>query len=129
MSQLILVQALNLYIERLIKMSSTTNPTVSALQQIADIFKNQLANLGNVEVQVLNAPVQNFLAFLKANPTAVNSPLTIMPQITVLQAQIIAAQTTGEASVITNIASSLSSAFNTWAAAAASVQPLTPPAA
>lgn len=92
-------------------MSGTTTTSVNlglqALQGIAAILKNQIAALTYDEIQACGPALITFFTFVQKNPLAVNNPLTIGPQIMLLQAALLAAQTTVESEVLSSSTSSL----------------------
>lgn len=87
--------------------AATASLGIQALKGIAAILKNQIAALSYDELQACGPSLITFFTFVQKNPLAVNDPLTIGPQVVLLQAALMAAQTTVESEVLVNGSSSL----------------------
>jgi hypothetical protein len=106
-------------------MSATTTVTPSSLlggllQGFGNIIKTQLALLTADEIVAVDPYVENFLNWVKANPNA--QPVAFAAQVQLLEAGIIAAQTTVTSEVVNQTASSFQTVWQQAVVAAKAQQ-------
>lgn len=101
-------------------MSATTSTITlqSILASFETLLKAQLAAAIQVEAKTVLPAFVTFLNWVAANPSAATNPVTVLPQLALLQAAVLAAQSTADSADVASVASALSSSLTSFINAA-----------
>lgn len=100
--------------------STTTTPLTlqSILTSVETLLKTQLTAAIGVEAKTVLPAFVTFLNWVVANPGSATNPATVLPQLALLQAAVLAAQTTANSADISSVAAALSSTLSAFISAA-----------
>lgn len=101
-------------------MSATTSTITlqSIFASFEALLKAQLSAAVQVEAKTDLPAFVTFLNWVSANPGSAINPVTVLPQLALLQAAVLAAQSTADSADVASVASALSSSLTSFINAA-----------
>lgn len=101
-------------------MSATTSTITlqSIFTSVKTLLESQLTAALQVEAKTVLPPFVTFLNWVAANPSAATNPVTVLPQLSLLQAAVLAAQSNADSADIASVSAALSGTLSTLIAAA-----------
>lgn len=99
-------------------MTATPITLQSIFTSVKTLLEAQFAAAVQVEAKTVLPAFVTFLDWVVANPGSATNPATVLPQLALLQAAVLAAQSTANAADVSSVAAALSSSLTSFIDAA-----------